>query len=216
MAPKVRVVAETAHSSSHASPEPEPEPEDLIFREFAYEVIEEWCVDFRTTTDPESLEILKMLKECGLKTYCSASADSILIDGALKFLYNLRDHDGVLYSEVQGEHLEITDDDLQRIFRLPAPTDRIMPDVYRTRQERAILDFLLCPADAHHTKGFKKPMLKRKFRLLFDIVQKVIVGITYSLDAVTQDKVRIMAAIIDNAKIDWQGFQQSSWWKTPK
>lgn len=81
-----------------------------------------------------------------------------------------------------------------------------MPDVYRTGEKRAILDFLLRPADVHHTKGFIKPMLKRKFHLLFDIVQKVIAGITYSLDAITLPKVRIMAAIIDNAKVNWQGF----------
>lgn len=73
-------------------------------------------MDFRTKTDPKSLKILKMLRSCGLNTYCSANADSILVDGALEFLYNLREHDDVLYSEVQGEHLEITDADLQWIF----------------------------------------------------------------------------------------------------
>lgn len=146
-----------------------------------------------------------MLKYCGLKTYHSASADSILVDGSLEFLFNLRDHEDVLYSEVQGENLEVTDEDLQRTFDLPAPSDGIMPDAYRFGEEKTILDFLLRPADVHHTKSFKKPMLKRKFRPLFNIVQKVIAGITNSLDAITLPKVWMMAAIIDNAKINWLG-----------
>lgn len=81
-----------------------------------------------------------------------------------------------------------------------------MPKNYRNGDERAILNEILRPSDKHIKSGFKKSMLKRKGRLLLDITQKVIMCITWSWDAITFEKMRVMAAIIDNAQVNWLGF----------
>lgn len=57
----------------------------------------------------------------------------------------------------------------------------------------------------HITKTFKNPMLKRKYKLLFDIVSKVILGVTFRKDVVTTTKLHQMSTVIDKADVDWLG-----------
>lgn len=52
-----------------------------------------------------------------------------------------------------------------------------MPAKYISGDERVILNEILRPSNKHIKKGCKRPMPKRKYKLLFDIVQKVILGI---------------------------------------
>lgn len=67
-----------------------------------------------------------------------------------------------------------------------------------------MLKELLRPADAHMETNLKKGMLKRRYRLLLDIIQTVIVGITFSKDGLSTQKIRILFALIDKSKnINW-------------
>lgn len=89
-------------------------------------VVDEKYVDFSTTVDPKSLEILQLLRNCRLRKFCSLHVEEVLVYDALEFLSNLREHDGALFSEVRGEHVEVDDDDLDRLFGLPE--GNLMPD----------------------------------------------------------------------------------------
>ncbi|KAL8517454.1 hypothetical protein ACS0TY_015626 [Phlomoides rotata] len=93
---------------------------------------------------------------------------------------------------------------ISEIFCLPATG--IDPEDYKKDSESNILQVILKSSYAHHSTGLKKVMLKRKYRLLMDIVQKTIMGATCSQDAVTHLKIRLMGAIIDRAEVDWSGF----------
>lgn len=56
---------------------------------------------------------------------------------------------------------------------------------------------LVHEANRDVTSGFTKHMLKRKYRLLYNIILRVIMGITFSRDQITQEKMHVMATIID-------------------
>lgn len=59
---------------------------------------------------------------------------------------------------------------------------------------------LLRPADAHMETNLKKSMLKRKYHLLLDIIQTVIVGITFRKDGLSTEKIRILSAMVDRSR----------------
>lgn len=98
----------------------------------------------------------------------------------------------------------ITGKDISDCFGLPCPAKGILPDAYRVGEEKAILPILLRPANRNVETNLKKGMLKCKYRLLLDIVQAVIYGITFSKDGITNQKIRILATLIDKARnINW-------------
>lgn len=99
---------------------------------------------------------------------------------------NLEVHHGSLFSSVQGVEFEVIDEDLYRLFRLRS--GRIMPEKYISGEEKAILEELLRPADQGVQSSLLKNHLKRKYSLLFDIITRVILGITFSHDALTTDQ----------------------------
>lgn len=55
----------------------------------------------------------------------------------------------------------------------------------------------------HHVSDLKNTYLKRKYRLLFYIVVKVIFGERQSTDSLSQMRICSMKAIIDGVECDW-------------
>lgn len=56
------------------------------------------------------------------------------------------------------------------------------------------------------TTSFVKPMSKRKYRPLFDILSKIIMGYSISLENITVAKLHCMAMIVDKVEnINWVG-----------
>lgn len=110
-----------------------------------------------------------------------------------------------LKSFVEGEEIHISNEDLSRIDDLTQR--RLHPAEYRIGEEKDIMkNMLLREADREVTGGFTKPMLKRKYRLLFEIMSRVTMGITSNPNQITQEKRRVMAAIIDKVPdLNWVG-----------
>lgn len=92
--------------------------------------------------------------------------DEVPVYEALEFFYDLEDtHDSGLITSIEGNHLEILDEDLTQIFGLPRGS--VHPIEYCIGKEKCIMrDVLLRPADANVTSGFTKPMFKRKISCL--------------------------------------------------
>lgn len=168
-------------------------------------IVTENVVEFKATRDPESREVLRILRENGLECYCRDHTNEIMMMAALEFLYCLQlNARGYLVSEVRGERIMLMDKDISDCFDLPCPVNGILPEFYYIGEERAILSEILCPVDSHIETNLKKGLLKRKYRLLLEIVQTVICGITSSKDGLLAQKIRILAALIDRARnINW-------------
>lgn len=168
------------------------------YSDLAREIVDEKYVIFTATTDPESLEILECLRACGLEQFCYKHLDVVYTHEALEFLRNLdQTPTAELKSSVDGNHIEVTNEDIARIFGLQP--GRRAPDEYRPSiNEKEFLQtvLLLRPADKEHVTGVTKSKLRRKYRLLFKIVSKVILGITFNPDALTAAKQHVMTAII--------------------
>lgn len=168
-------------------------------------IVIEQVVVFGLTEDRESKEVFIMMEENGLKAYCEDVANTVLVNGALEFLYNLRlNKRGYLATEVRGQKVELSDKNISECLHLPCTSNGILPEDYKEGREKAILKDLLQHVDSDNVINLKKGMLKRKYRLLLDIIHNVICGITFSKDDVTNQKIRILAAIIDRAhNINW-------------
>lgn len=84
------------------------------------QIVEDKYVVFNAMRDPESVEILKLLRACNLEKFCSAHANPVMQHEALEFLHHLEvlpNQD--LKSMVNGESFEVTNDDLIRLFGFP-------------------------------------------------------------------------------------------------
>lgn len=53
-------------------------------------IIEDIHVVFNVTQDPEALEILDLIRDNGLESYCSAYVDMVIQFEAMEFLRNLK------------------------------------------------------------------------------------------------------------------------------
>lgn len=148
----------------------------------------------------------RLLSVCEHATLLSFCLEEVPTIEALEFFHNLEDTEiAKLQTSIEGNSFEISDADLNHIFSLPHSL--IHPSEYRMGEEKDIMkNILLRPADSHVTSGHTKPMLKRKYQLLYDIVQKVILGITFSPDQITLEKIRVMAATINRIpNLNWVG-----------
>lgn len=165
------------------------------------DIVDEKYVIFNTTTDLESLEILECLRATGLEQFCYRHLDVVYTHESLEFLRNFEETaDKQLKLSVGGTHFEVSNNDLRRIFNLPS--GRNAPDEYKPAiDEKEYLQTIpLRPANKEQVVNVKQPYLRRKYRLLFEIVSKVILGIAFSPDALTLVKQRVMTAIIEKAQ----------------
>lgn len=101
---------------------------------------------------------------------------------------------------MRGERIVLIDEAIQQCFDLPCPPQGILLEFYRVGEEKMMIKETLRPVDAHKETNLKKTMLKRKYRLLLDIIQTIIVGITFSKDGLSTEKIRILSAMIDRSK----------------
>lgn len=96
--------------------------------------------------------------------------------------------------------VEVSNDDLRRIFGLPS--GRNAPDEFSpgVSDKEYLQTVLLRPANKDQVVNVKQTHLKRKYKLLFDIVSKLILEIAFSPDALTQLKQQVMIEIIEKAQ----------------
>lgn len=189
------------------------------YADMVKDIVDDKFVIFTNTSDPESPEILKCLRGSRLEQFYYKLLDIVYTHEALDFLRNLEQiANGQLQSSVGGERFEILDADLIRIFGLQP--GRNAPDEYRsTIDEKEFLQtVLLRLANKDQVVNVTNPLLRRKYRSLFEIVSKVILGFAFSPDALTQAKQRVMTAIIEKASdMNWLGmFKQKLLQETDK
>lgn len=166
-------------------------------------IIEDKHVIFNISQDLEALEILDLLRENGLEKYCSAHVDVVMQYKLMEFLRNLKAiHMKELESVVKGREILVSNADLIRTFDLP--TRKIFPTLYRCDDDVIIRAQLFRDADKHASHNFVKPILKRKYMLLFEILLKSIMRYSFNPENITATKFHFLAALVDQAlDINW-------------
>lgn len=107
----------------------------LHYSDLAKEIVDEKYVIFNVTSDPESLEILELLRACGLEQFCYRHLEAVYTYESLEFLRNLEQTETAeLKSSVGGNEIQVTNADLTCIFGLQLV--RLAPDEYKSGEER--------------------------------------------------------------------------------
>lgn len=97
-------------------------------------IVEDRHVIFNITQDPESLEILDLIRANGLERYCSAHMDAVMQFEAMEFLRNLKATENLeLISIFRGREIYVSNADLRRVFDLPI--GRISLTIYRCEDD---------------------------------------------------------------------------------
>lgn len=136
----------------------------------------ELSVDVRTTNHREAIEILNLLNDRGLYQYCSSHSSKrrTLNAYVVQFLVRAKFGDDGLTTKVHGLNLTITHEYIHSHLGLsPHGVD---PEDYIWDDHLVAFRSMSKTSCRHHVSDLKKAYLKRKHRLLFDIILKDIFG----------------------------------------
>lgn len=164
-------------------------------------------VDWETTTDPESLEILQLLESRGLKRYCSMKSEhgKILDDLAIEFLTRATYKNNSFSTKVRNDgkksRVEVTVDELGNMFGIS--TEGVDPFSYKIDEYLDSFKMMARSSHQETTKNMKRPMLRRKYRLLILILTKCILGEQQSHDGLTKPRIYCLRTTLDGVQVNW-------------
>lgn len=138
---------------------------------FKSKIRSEMYVDFNTTQDRESQEILRLLKASSLKTFCSkcSSQNKTLDMLRIEFYVNGTFFYSSIDSRIGAEHhISITEPSLAKIFE--TNDTGINPCTYKEDRWAKSFELMARPSCMGVRKKLKKYLLRRKYRLLITIL----------------------------------------------
>lgn len=173
---------------------------------FKSKIRSEMYVDFTTTQDGESREILRLLEDSGLRVFYSkkSSRNKTLYMLGIEFLV----HGEILETGVETRvnvthHLSITKSTLSQIFK--THDEGVNPLVYKEEEWAKSSELMARNSCKGVRKELKKYLLRRKYRLLMTILTKSNLGEQSSHDGLSKPRLCCMRAILDGVKVDWTG-----------